>query len=73
MEESNKKCNLPVDCNDWWSYLETHDALYQPSICCTMLCCPIKFPINLIFCGPCTVYNIICNKCYHTDKKNYLC
>ncbi len=71
MEEANN-INFPINCNEWCRCLETHDHTHQPSICCTMICCPIKFPLNLILCGPCTLYNILRNKCNNTQK-NYLC
>ena len=77
MEESKHICSeqdlCPTNCNEWVEYFETYDTTYKPSTGCTILCCPIKFPINLIFFGPCTVYNILRNKCHKTDKKNYLC
>ncbi len=64
---------VPVNCNEWCECLETNDTTNNYSIGCTIYCCPIKFPLNLVFCGPCTLINIICNKYNHTDKKNYLC
>ncbi len=77
MEESQSICsNQPLcytNCREWYECLETNDNINKPSNCCTILCCPIKFPLNLLFFGPCTIYNILRNKCHNTNKKNYLC
>jgi len=76
MEDSNnQKYNIgcPVNGNQWSECLNTNDTTNQYSICCTVLCCPIKFPLNLLFSGPCVLYNIFCNKCNNTIDKNYLC
>jgi hypothetical protein len=62
-----------TNCDEWISCLKTNDGIHnQNSICCFLLCFPIKFPINLFFCGPCLIFNIIYNKCKNTKDKNYL-
>ncbi len=39
--------------------------------CC---CLPVTIPLNSLFCGPCTIYNLLRNKCDdNKDDKNYLC
>jgi hypothetical protein len=70
--KGNYNC-ICVDCDEWIECLKTKDNLYNESTCCTIICLPIKFPLNLIFCGPFTLYNILRNKCNDTTKKNYLC
>ncbi len=76
MEESRHLCInkkiCPINCNEWVECLETYDHTYKQSTCCTIICCPIKFPLNLIFFGPCALYNMLRNKCHDTNK-NYLC
>ncbi len=62
-----------ADCDEWKECLNTNDTNQHYSTCCTILCFPIKFPLNLILFGPCTLYNIGCNKRNKTIKKNYLC
>ena len=61
------------NCNEWVECLKTNNGISTESNeCCTFLCLPIKFPINLILCGPCTLFNIACNKCKNTKDNNYL-
>ncbi len=60
------------NCNEWLECLKTNDCFQNEDYCCTALFLPIKFPINLFFCGPCTLFNISCNKCKNTKDKNYL-
>jgi hypothetical protein len=37
-------------------------------------CLPFTLIINSLFCGSCTIYNVLRNKCDHNkDDKNYLC
>ena len=62
-----------TNCSKWVDCLKTNDGLHKESdTCCTLLCLPIKFPLNLIFCGPCALFNISCNKCKKTENQNYL-
>ncbi len=60
------------NCNEWLECLRTNDCSQNEDCCCTVLFLPIKLPINLFFCGPCTLFNIVCNKCKNTKDKNYL-
>jgi hypothetical protein len=60
------------NCDQWLECLKTHDIVNKDDMCCTILCLPIKFPLNLIFCGPCVLFNISCNKCKNTKDNNYL-
>ncbi len=69
----NCEINIPINCSEWVECLNTNDGVNHHSDCCTIICCPIKFPINLLFFGPCTLYNIFRNKCNNTNNKNYLC
>ena len=69
---NDNSLNIPVNCNQWVENLETNDNLNKNDFCCTILCCPIKFPLLLLFL-PCTFYNICRNKCNKTENKNYLC
>ncbi len=84
MEEADHKClcekicfnnnnNIPINCNEWYECLHTNDCSNNYSIPCTILCCPLKFPLNIIFFGPCTLYNIFRNKCNKTNGENYMC
>jgi hypothetical protein len=64
-----------VNCNEWLNTLKTRDDLSSngDTLCCTVVCCPIKFPLLFTFGLPCTMYNILRNKCTGTKDKNYLC
>ena len=78
MDEANKICSedeslFPVNCKEWCECLNTNDTTQHHSIGCTIFCFPIKFPINLLFCGPCTIFNILCNKYHNTKDKSYMC
>ncbi len=73
MSEITKEYYTPANCNEWVECLKTNDGLHKnDDVCCTILCLPIKFPVNLIFCGPCALLNICCNKCKNTENKNHL-
>ncbi len=63
----DNKC--PITINEFTDLLNTNDTSQQQSIGCTILCCPIKSPILLLFVLPCTFYNIVMNKL----NKKYIC
>jgi hypothetical protein len=73
-DEDNYCCCENFD--SWLKTFKTYDALRQKGdteCCCTILCCPIKFPFLFTFGLPCTLYNMSRNKCMGTKDKNYLC
>ncbi len=73
MSEIKKDYYTPSNCDKWIDCLKTNNGLYnETDECCTLLCLPIKFPLNLILCGPCALLNIFCNKCKKTKDQNYL-
>ena len=59
-------------CTQWVDSFQSNINTAEPSDCLTILCCPIKFPILLVGFLPCTLYNILRNKCNNTNE-NYLC
>ncbi len=78
MDEADNICSkdellFPVNCKEWCDFFETNDNTNNHSTCCTIMCFPIKFPINLLFCSSCTLFNIFCNKYHKTTDKSYLC
>jgi len=70
------KASCPITINKWLGAFTTYDNGYNQNddTCfCTVICCPIKFPVLVLCLLPCTIYNIGRNKCNHTENKNYLC
>ncbi len=63
----DNKC--PLNINECIDLLNTNDTSHNDNIACTILCCPIKSPILLLFVFPCTLYNICMNKL----NKKYIC
>ena len=71
-----EKC--PTTCSEFSNHFILNDdndydgnrnfGLYS---CC---CFPVTLPVNILICGPCTIYNICRNKCDNNEEsKNYLC
>ncbi len=63
----NNKC--PININECLDLLKTNDVLQKDSMFCTIVCCPCKTPLLLLFVFPCTLYNICMNK----FNKKYIC
>ena len=61
------KC--PMNINECVDLLKTNDTNQNSSDACTILCCPCKSPILLLFVLPCTLYNMCMNKL----NKKYIC
>ncbi len=72
--DSDKECCC-VNFNSWLNTLKTYNSFSGKSdnSCCTIICCPIKFPLLFTFGIPCTIYNMSRNTCMKTKDKNYLC
>jgi hypothetical protein len=60
---------FPINMNECIESLKTNDTSEKESISCTILCCPCKAPLLLVFVLPCTLYNICMNK----FNKKYIC
>lgn len=68
----------PVNCTEFGNQFKLYqDKSYNGSrkfglySCC---CFPVTLPVNTLFCGSCTLYNVCRNKCDNNkEDKNYLC